>query len=125
MGLCVPKECEKDSLTLLNKIYRQGMILTGVIKDPSEPIFTFPQVEYDNVAPSMTFGYVAMFLLIALFVFLSILGFVVEHYSLGDKKLHNSMVEAVEEEHPEAPSIETKKERWALIIYCFSITRNF
>ena len=43
MGLCVPKECGKESLALLNKIYRQGMILTGVIQDPTEPIFTFPQ----------------------------------------------------------------------------------
>ena len=73
----------------------------------------------------MTFGYVAMFLIFAIFVFLSVLGYVVEHHSLGDKKLHTSMVEAVEEEHPEATAIETKKEKWALVVHSFSITRNF
>lgn len=66
-----------------------------------------------------------MLIIFAIFLSLSILGYVVEHHRLGDKTIHNSMVEAVEEDHPENASIEAKKQKWALIIYSFSITRNF
>ena len=35
------------------------------------------------------------------------------------------MVELVEEDNPEQVSVEAKKKGWALILYSFSITRNF
>ncbi len=56
-----------------------------------------------------TGGYVSMLVIFAIFLTLSILGYVVEHHTLGDKTMHNSMVEAVEEDHPESTSIEAKK----------------
>ena len=66
-----------------------------------------------------------MVIIFVVFFSLSILGYVIEHHSFGDKTLHNSMVEAVEEDHPEHASIEARKQKWALVIYSFSITRNF
>jgi hypothetical protein len=35
------------------------------------------------------------------------------------------MVEAIEEGRPDKTSIEAKKTKWALIIYSFSLVRNF
>ena len=35
------------------------------------------------------------------------------------------MVEAIEEDRPDKISIEAKKTKWALVVYSFSITRNF
>ena len=35
------------------------------------------------------------------------------------------MVEAIDEENNNQVTIEYRKERWALFIYCFSIVRNF
>ena len=63
-------------------------------------------------------------LMFVIFV-LSILGYFVEHRSLGNKTHPKAMVEAYEEETPSKISVEAQKTRWALIIYCFSITKSF
>ena len=56
---------------------------------------------------------------------LSIFGYFIEKGTLGDIKHKSSLVEAVEEGRPDKTSIEAKKTRWALVIYSFSLTRNF
>ena len=65
-----------------------------------------------------------------LFVFLSffglsIFGYFIERGPIGDLKRQSSLVEAIEEDRPDKISIEAKKKKWALVIYSFSITRNF
>ena len=42
MGLCVPKECQIESLKVLNKLYKQGMVMTKAVDEPDDPIYTFP-----------------------------------------------------------------------------------
>jgi hypothetical protein len=59
------------------------------------------------------------------FVGLSIFGIFIERGKLGDKPSQSSMVEAIEEGKPDKTSIEAKKTKWALIIYSFSLVRNF
>jgi hypothetical protein len=67
-----------------------------------------------------------MIIIFGVFFLLSILGYLIEYYSIGDKKkAYSTMVEEIEEENPNQASLETKKETWALVIYSFSITRNF
>ena len=45
-GLCVPQECCAKSLKVFDKIYKQGLILTKVIAKPTDPLYTFPEMEY-------------------------------------------------------------------------------
>jgi hypothetical protein len=56
---------------------------------------------------------------------MSIFGYFVEHRSLGNRNHPKAMVEAYEEDIPDRVSIEAQKHKWALIIYSFSITKNF
>ena len=56
---------------------------------------------------------------------LSIFGYFIEKGTIGDIKHKSGLVEAVEEGRPDKTSIEAKKTRWALVIYSFSLTRNF
>ena len=56
---------------------------------------------------------------------LSIFGIFIERGKIGDKPKQSSMVEAIEEGKPDKVSIEAKKTKWALIIYSFSLIRNF
>jgi hypothetical protein len=56
---------------------------------------------------------------------ISIFGYFIEKGKIGDIKDKSSLVEAVEEGRPDKMSIEAKKTKWALVIYSFSITRNF
>lgn len=74
---------------------------------------------------SKGFGFYVMVLVFISFFGLSIFGYVIEKKTIGDKKMQSSMVEAIEEEHPDRISIEARKEKWALVIYSFSIKRNF
>lgn len=54
------------------------------------------------------------------------MGTVIEKTSIGDKlKAHSSMVETVEEDNLTQVIIESRKKKWALVIYSFSINRNF
>lgn len=66
-----------------------------------------------------------MGLLFAVFVGLSIFGHLIERGTIGDLENKSTLVDAIEEDHPERISIEAKKKKWALVIYSFSITRNF
>jgi hypothetical protein len=52
-------------------------------------------------------------------------GYFVEYKSLGNKQNNKAMVDTYEEEHPNKMSLESKKHTWALVIYSFSITKNF
>lgn len=56
---------------------------------------------------------------------LSIFGYFIEKGNIGDSKSQSSLVFAIEEGRPDKTSIEAKKARWALVIYSFSLTRNF
>lgn len=66
-----------------------------------------------------------MFMLMIGFIGLSIFGIFISKGKIGDKPTQSSMVEAIEEGKPDKTSIEAKKTKWALIIYSFSIVRNF
>eukprot|EP00347_Sterkiella_histriomuscorum_P010014 403339018 len=129
MGLCIPQECQIESLRVLNKLYRQAMIITSAVSDPLDPVYTFPQDDYQSVATEKFSGYIIMSIIFMIFIFLSIFGYIIENYKIGDKKNQSSMVEMFEEEtthhQRQSSTIETRKKKWALIIYSFSITRNF
>ena len=66
-----------------------------------------------------------MIVVFIVFISLSIFGFFIEKGKLGDVQRQSMLVEAVEEGAPDKLSIEAKKKRWALVIYSFSVTRNF
>ena len=70
-------------------------------------------------------GFLVMIVLLLLFFVMSILGYFVEHKSFGNRSHPKAMVEAYEEDVPDRLSIEAQKHRWALILYSFSITKNF
>lgn len=53
------------------------------------------------------------------------MGYFIERGKLGDLPRQSSLVEAIEEDRPDKVSIEAKKKKWALIVYSFSVTRNF
>ena len=97
------------------------MIVSGVIKDPSSPIYSFP-IEQDDTKGFTFYIVIAIFIIIFI---LSIVGYYVEHSSLGNKSHAKAMVEAYEEEAPARVSIEAQKYKWALIVYSFSFTKNF
>jgi hypothetical protein len=59
------------------------------------------------------------------FLGLSIVGYMIERGTMGDIQRQSKLVEAVEDGRPDKISIEAKKKRWALVIYSFSVTRNF
>jgi len=64
--------------------------------------------------------------LIILIISLSIFGTIIEKTSIGDKKLiTSSMVESVEADDFNQVSVESRKVRWATIVYSFSFTKNF
>ena len=56
---------------------------------------------------------------------MSIFGIFIEKGKIGDKPKQSSMVEAIEDGRPDKISIEAKKTKWALVIYSFSLVRNF
>jgi len=66
-----------------------------------------------------------MVVILGIIFLLGVIGYFVQTQSIGDKKNSSSMVELVEEDNPEQISIEARKKGWALILYSFSITRNF
>jgi hypothetical protein len=66
-----------------------------------------------------------MVFILLIFFSLSIFGFFIGKGKLGDIHRQSMLVEAVEEGAPDKVSIEAKKKRWALVIYSFSVTRNF
>ena len=66
-----------------------------------------------------------MFLIFAGLFGLSIFGYIIERGNIGDLKRSNPLVEAYDEDRPDKISIEAKKKKWALVVYSFSITRNF
>eukprot|EP00347_Sterkiella_histriomuscorum_P019610 403340973 len=127
LGLCIPKECRNGDLNHLNRMYIKSMEAYRQIQDPDTPEFTFPYEEFQTLNQSSgSFPVVAAGLIFGFLICMSIFGAIVEKSSIGDKKgVHSSMVEAVEEDNPNQPTIEYRKERWALFFYSFSITRNF
>lgn len=61
-----------------------------------------------------------------LLVILGFIGMIVEKGSCGDKpNVRKSMVEAVEEHNTTQVVGEARKKKWALVLYSFSISRNF
>lgn len=66
-----------------------------------------------------------MLLIFLGFLGLSVFGYFIEKGKIGDLPRQSSMVEAIEEDRPDKVSIEAKKRKWALVVYSFSITRNF
>lgn len=111
---------------MLNKLYKQGMIITQAVSNPADPVYSFPQEDFLQIDTENKAGFISMIIILMLFFFLSILGYAVEYYSLGNRKHQSSMVEAVEEENAlQQTSIQSRKKMWALVIYSFSITRNF
>jgi hypothetical protein len=66
-----------------------------------------------------------MIVILVSFVGLSIWGYFIEKTPIGDIKHQSSLVEAIEDGRPDKISIEAKKEKWALVFYSFSATRNF
>ena len=44
LGLCIPKECNEESLSILfDKLYMQGIAYTKIMKTPSKPEYAFPR----------------------------------------------------------------------------------
>ena len=127
-GLCAPKQCNKNnnSLKFLDNVYKQGLIVSGVILNPEDPEYSFPRVDKEALLSQIGISfYITVFVLLFI-VFLSVMGYAVEMSTLGDKvNTKNSLVEAVDEDNPEQILIEKRKKRWALFIYSFSIQRNF
>ena len=66
-----------------------------------------------------------MLLAVLFFIGLSVFGYFIERGTIGDIKSKSQMVEAIEEGRPDKKSIEAKKKKWALVVYSFSVTRNF
>lgn len=86
MGLCVPVECSKEDLKIMDKIYMSGSKLSGSIEDPSFPEYSFPKDDYDLIEKSKgSVGFISMILILVFFFCLSILGYIVETRKLGDK----------------------------------------
>ena len=56
---------------------------------------------------------------------ISIVGHFIENGKIGDKQNMSTLVEVVDEDDPDHVTIESRKEKWALFIYSFSISRNF
>lgn len=59
------------------------------------------------------------------FVGLSVFGYFIERGPIGDKKKTSTLVEAFEDGQNGKKSIEANKKKWALVVYSFSVTRNF
>ena len=127
MGLCVPKECDASSLQVLNQFYKHFIKLSGRIDNPMDPEYTFPQqlnMEIEGSVQNPTF--IVMVILIALAVIISIVGYFIETKPIGDKRKHRtSMVEIYDEDEPERISVLSKKKKWALVLYAFSLSKNF
>lgn len=70
-------------------------------------------------------GFIAVVASLCIILVLSILGYFVEYKSLGNKAYPSQMVEAYEDDAPNKISVEYNKMKWALVIYSFSITKNF
>ena len=66
-----------------------------------------------------------MLLIFIAFIGLSIFGYFIEKGEIGDVPRQSKLVDAIEDGRPDKISIEAKKKRWALIVYSFSVTRNF
>lgn len=62
------------------------MIITKSVSNPADPIYTFPQDDYQQISNDKTGGFVVMIVIFFIFFALSILGYLVEYYSLGNKK---------------------------------------
>lgn len=124
MGLCVPTVCTADSLKVFDKLYQQGLAYTGLIKNPETPYYTFPQAIQEELSQK-TFTFYAMLFVFISFLGLSIFGYLIERGTIGDTHRQSKLVEAVEDGRPDKVSIEAKKKRWALVVYSFSVSRNF
>ncbi|CDW90007.1 UNKNOWN [Stylonychia lemnae] len=127
MGLCVPAECTAEDLQSLDKIIKKTYVASGWIENPTSPHYSFTSQEYRDLYQDLARpGFIITVLLILLLIGLSIFGSFVERTQIGDKKQNqNSMVEAIESEDFNQVSLEYKKEKWAIFIYSFSVTRNF
>lgn len=124
MGLCVPDECNTTSLAFFDKLYQQGIKYTHYMSDPNKPEYSFPS-EYQQSLSNQSLGFWFLFILMIGFIGLSIFGIFIQRGNIGNKPTQSSMVEAIEEGKPDKTSIEAKKTKWALIIYSFSLVRNF
>lgn len=112
-------------MQIFNKLLMQSVAINGAFNDSLVPVYTFPQTQQKELHESLSVGAIATIVVFCIIVLLSILGFFVEYRSLGNKKNSKTMVEAYEYEQPNKVSLEAKKQKWALFVYSFSITKNF
>ncbi len=48
-GLCVPTKCTALDLSALNHLYKKAVETSGLIADPTDPIYTFPSEQYNEL----------------------------------------------------------------------------
>lgn len=58
-------------------------------------------------------------------IVVSLIGYGVGKSSIGDRERISNLVEAIDEDNPSRVSTESRKKRWALFLYSFSVSRNF
>jgi hypothetical protein len=124
MGLCIPVNCTAIELSMFDKMFMQGIKYTKFIEDPQEPKYSFPKEEELRLRQEGV-GFWFMTTLLVSLIGISIFGYFIEKGTLGDLKHRSALVEAIEEGRPDKTSIEARKTRWALVVYSFSLTRNF
>lgn len=122
----MPNECKSgEDLLFLNNFYKNQLIYMNLMSTPADPIYSFPRDDleemWQNVGPSF---YITCALFAALLV-VSVIGYGIGKSSVGNKGRISNLVEAIDEDNPHRVSTESRKKRWALFLYSFSISRNF
>jgi hypothetical protein len=108
-GLCVPQQCETgrgikegSSLKFLDNIYKQGLILSGLMKNPGDPIYSFPRREERIIWSRVGLGIYFSLGIFSILLIITVSGYLVGKTSFGEKSQSKSqLVEFVEEDNPE------------------------
>ena len=108
-GLCVPEQCdtgrginEGSSLKFLDNIYKQGLILSDLMNNPGDPIYSFPRRDERIIWSRVGLGFYCSLGIFSILIIITISGYLVENTFFGEKSQSKSqLVEFVDEDNPE------------------------
>ena len=110
-------------MRFLDKSFMTFMQLANVLPESSYPIYSFPALSKPDLRHSpIAF---ATFTILTAILVISLFGYMVGKRPIGDKQRLSKLVFAVDEDNPKRISVESRKNRCALVFYSFSFSRNF